>query len=96
MVPAFASNFKYNSWLTLHLVHILYHIYDELKLLPFQKLQCSTKLHLTQLQKYIHASTPLFLMPVKSILTEDINIVCLYQLLLVKTAIATGIEILNI
>jgi len=35
-------------------------------------------------------------MPVKSILTEDIDIICLYQLSLVKTAIATGIEILNI
>ena len=60
-------------------------------------MQCNAKVHLTQLQK--SASRPLFLiinMPVKSVLTEDIDIVCLYQLLLVKTAIATGIEILNI
>ena len=35
-------------------------------------------------------------MPVKSILTDNVNIICLYQLLLVNTAIATSIEILYV
>jgi len=35
-------------------------------------------------------------MPVKSILTDNVNIICLYQLLLVNTAIATNIEILYV
>jgi len=66
--------------------------------MPLQ--QCNVALKYTQLSyKNLYASRHLFLienMPVKSILTHDVNIICLYQLLLVKTAIATDVEILNI